>query len=271
MSGPCFASCEAFLADQRFHWADPSPLWPELHRKPPHIFASAYQSLTYQEPRSLPAGMTRGERAFFNGIFKNLRNLERTYELVKATESDVEQLVASYHAHPSTSSLSDFQIRSRALQILMATYEKEFGFGVEFVDQAVPDDELMAVLARGNTFIDRAGSRLVLDMADGVRPVRGHWDHKVLVHRFQWYLILRDLKLHPQDYGNPKDVLALYKRLGDPQFNRGLNWSKTKIYDPGNGKIHFLFFQLFDSPENNGSNPGFYTEYRQYWPGLVIQ
>jgi hypothetical protein len=129
------------------------------------------------------------------------------------------------------------------------------------------DEDLHKILLAGQTFNDQVRGGLVLDMGFGFQPVQGRWPHGPLIHRLQLHLVLRDLVLNAKNYGSPSSVLHLYRQMGNPDLLARLDWSKTGLDSPS--RNHTLFFQLFDSPENNGSSPGFFNEYKEYWPNLV--
>jgi hypothetical protein len=252
---------ERFLADPRFHWTQ-WPLVPHLHRKPPNLFPFQLASLTYSEMTALPTGLTAQEAAFFQGVFETLRDLSRSFVLIKLVESDVQTIVAE-----SSQQLSDRDLRITALHSLMTVYEKRFGFSVVELNRSITASEWAEFLAAGKTFIDRAGAGLGLELGPGLRTRPGHWLHPQLAHRFQLHLILRDKVLRPDRYGRPEDLLQCYKALGMTDFNSRLDWSSTGLDAQS---AHDLYFELFDSPENNASSPGFFFDYKDYWPDLLI-
>jgi hypothetical protein len=261
---PTFNSgLSAFMSDPRFHWAEPihRGLGIDLpsDRLPPNIFDRKIVALSYQPMLRLPDGLPQAEFAFFSGIFQFLRDRQRTYEMMKAVEHDVVRLAPKHEVEP----------RIRALLALFLSYEQNFGILCTTLHDAVTDHELHRLLLLGKTFTDHAGANLSIDMGLNIRPLWGRWPHRQLSHRLQLHLVLRDLMLHPNAYGNPQDVLTLYRQLGNTALMHGLNWQKTGL--EMTSKTPSMFFQLFDSPENNGSSPGFFSEYQEYWQEILLR
>lgn len=242
------AARERFLGDVRFHWADrvSEILGGEFvtDRKPPDLFPSQFQALAYRYITDLPSGLSEREAQFFGGIFRTLRDRGRVFDLIQMVVQDIQH---------------------RSIESVLIDVEQRFGLTVEIVLAQLTADEWRALLSDGKTFVDLAGAHLALHVADEMRPRAGHWQHGQMSHRFQLHLILRDMALRPDFYGGTSDFLALYKRMGDEAFCERLDWSMTGLRSGRD-----LFFILFDSPENNGSSPGFYSEYAQeYWPELA--
>jgi len=247
------ANCNDFLRDSRFNWWRSSRpnLQIEIHRKPPNVFPSMTQSLVYRELRAIPNGLSLIEAKFFGGIFRLLRDLRRTYELIQDVVMELER-------------------DHKTLDQILSEFEKRYGFGLIDVQEALNLSQFMRVLSSGAVFHDSAGHHLSL-MAWGT-VLGDRWKHGRLSHRFQMHLVLRDFEAHPEYYGspNPHQIRRLYSRMGSQRLHRSLDWAETGIEMPSNGSRPSLFFQLFDSPENNASNPGFFRAYQEYWPQLNL-
>lgn len=246
---------QQFLADSRFNWAQV----PNLTRRPPDIFASKLAALSYPSIRQLPEGLEIQEKLFFQRVFELLRDNGQVYELLKDVESDVLKLAGS----------SEKVDRRRALEALLRTYEAQFGFRSTQISARLEVVDFLRVIANGFTFNDRAGNSIALALSPNLRAKPGRWIHGRQSHRLQWHLVLRHLLSHPEEFRG-LDPLALYKRLGDRVLAQRLNWEQTGIAESAIGDQRTLYFQLFDSAENNGSSAGFYYEYREYWPDLPI-
>ena len=241
---------EDFLSDPRFHWA---PGEKGLERKLPNIFGSVAFAFTYDPVNDLTDNLPPQEKAFFDGVFHTLRDLERVHFLIHQLLSDLDQLVEAKRSQGSLP-FPESELRPRAYASLLTIFEKQMGIGLVTIEDAISGKEMDAIMADGNTFIDDAGSHIGLHLSDDVEVPQEIWPHGQWTHRMQLHLIIRDSLLRPEFYGAPESFLEMYKAMGQPEFN----------------KPHNLFFHLFDSPENNGSSPGFYQHYREYWPGLPL-
>lgn len=248
---------ERFDQDPRFHWAAET----DLHRRPPNIFSFRIISLTMPYLIALPAGLSDQETSFYSGIFNLLRDRRRVFLLMKQVEADIQALQTR----------TDFY---RAAEALFRVYENRYGFQLASTQTAMPSDDYLKLIEQGKIVLDQGeASRLGLSLGPSIRALPGRWLHGQFTHRLQWHLILRDLLQNPEAYGSPTEqqVYDLYCRIGTLSLsdNPTLDWSQTGL-PPQTSRAsddHRLFFQLFDSPENNGSSPGFFHEYRSYWPG----
>lgn len=231
----------------------------DLHRRPPAIFASRLAAWLSPYMTNLPEGFDSAEEKFFLGIFRLLRDLERTHFLLTQLEYDLKKLVGR-----------ESEKNAVAYEALLRAYERRIGMNVVRVTKPLSLEETMAFLAAGNTFVDLAGHALVLSLGPGLQAPLNRWRHLAGSHRLQMHLVLRDLLLRPEHYGSPKDPLELLKKLGDPELHRRLDWSQTGLQGE-NPDQHNLFTQLFDTWENNASSPGFFHEYHAYWPMLPLR
>lgn len=240
--------CDDFLADPAFHWSPISGF--DLSRRPPNVFGRPLASLVMSPIRSLPNGMSLEEQAFFNGIFEVLRDLQRVYQLLQELSSELKQMK------------SPGKNAEQIYHTLLLRYENKAQISLESVDHPLTSVELKEILARGSIFIDRNDDFIEAHLNPQIPALQGKWKHKKWVHRLQLHLILRDFQRRPEAYGSPKSFVALFKLLGSEELYRRLDWSDTNV-PPGD-----LFVHLFDSMENNGSSPGFFSEYQNYWPDI---
>lgn len=242
------------MSDPRFAWAK----WPDIDRKPPNIFPSAMAALLTPHMERLPGGMDPQTHAFYQGIFDFIHDRARVFTGIQEVVAEIDR--------------SGNADREAGLIAIMENYEKLYGLRAVQVRTALSGEEWLALLADGLTFDDLAGSHVHLSLSRELHAPEGQWRHGQLTHRFQLHLVLRDLRAHPERYGNPRDVLALYKKMGDRAYGKSLDWSVTGLLEDGRptGPLG-LFYHLFDSPENNPSSPGFYYQYREYWPTLPLR
>jgi hypothetical protein len=238
-------TCTEFLQIPEFNWAD----WPDLDRRPPNLFGSKLAALMMPFMKELPKGLSQEESLFYDGVFRFLRNREKVFQSLLQVE---EELVSTGHG-------------VSAIEDLFRRFEQKHGFRVTKLDRVLDTPEFSKILENGFVFVDTSGDTTSLAL-DGTHP-NLKWVHGRFSHRLQWHLVLRELGARPQTFGHPTDVLGLYKKLGSPELSDRLDWSKTGVVE---GKSRTLFFHLFDSHENNGSSPGFYTEYRRFWPQIPL-
>ncbi len=247
-----------FLNDSRFRWAKETLPWisdEEATRKPPNVFPSSAGALYYRPLNQLPEGLTQSEKVFYQGVFSFLRDNGRVFDQLKAIEAD---------------------LKSQSLESLLETGEARYGLKKVDIESRLDTQDWLELVAQGAVAHDTFGNHIQLVLSDGIKSYPGHWLHGADSHRLQLFLVIRDVESRPSFYGLKenefKKLREFYINLGSTSFNDRLDWSNTSLAKAPNGTDRKnLFFQFFDSPENNGSSPGFYFEYREYWPALGKQ
>ncbi len=249
-----------FLLDPAFHWLEGAEK--PLDRQPPNVFGSKLYALLFPTLRQLPTGLPKQAEAFFEQIFLILRDRSLVFDLLKAVELDVMKLADRD---------AEFSKQEQAFLVLLQVYEEPLGFETVAISGRLTTPKFLQIVAEGKTFIDQSGDSLSLSLASDTPALAGAWVHGINTHRLQWHLILRAHLLWPHRFPENIDLLAMYKLLGDNEMNARLDWSATGIAGDIGSDQRTLFFQLFDSAENNGSSPGFYLAYHRYWSRLPLR
>ncbi len=223
-------------------------------RRPPSVFPTlgTEELLSVRPIMELPRGLSEYQARIFRRMIETLRSPGRIFLHILVLES---------------------RLKEESLENILSASESMFGFQVVDVRGRLTRQEWMKYLASGQTFNDFGGDLISLSI-NGHRTQKGHWRHARLAHRLQLGLILMDYMQTPEAYGTKAELLQAYKDLGDRALDARLDWSHTYLAptDPEHAEYddrHNLFFQIFDSAENNPSSPGFFHEYREFWPRLA--
>jgi hypothetical protein len=241
------SACAEFLADKRMNWSTRE----DSHRLPPNIYGPNANLLAQPYMRQLPKGLSSPQaEAFFHGVFVLLRDRARVFQIINDIKVDLELTT---------------------LERLFSKYEVRYSLNIIRVDDILSTRTWLNYIKRGFIVVDSIQQPLYTpSLDDRTRAAAGHWHHASLAHRTQMHMILRELEAHPELFGGPyttSQILALYKSLGSSNAGSNLDWSDTGL----NPKSGATFYQeLFDTLENNASSPGFFYEYREYWPWLRI-
>lgn len=231
--------------------------WPNIERRPPPLFSSKLQVLVTDFMVQLPEGIPLHLRKTLERFFKLLRDPSQTYDSLKDLDSELAQ------------ENSENKRRER-LEQMLSTYEKRYGFAHVVVKHHLDWIELARKLSRGEIFSELSERGLQLALSSNVNDLaaQGHWLHPDYAHRLQLHFLLRDYEKNPHFYDSAP--LEAYQALGSEELKaQNLIWQNTGIISEGEN-LRQLFFQLLDSDENNGSSPGFYFEYRRFWPSIPL-
>lgn len=266
---------EHFSAEPDFNWGPP---WEDLltgqmiplSRKPPQGFLQNRTATVLESTLlELPKGLSASENIFFGRIFEYLRNVDFIYRDLKELEKRTAEV------RPSKDTILN----------ILKDRETFFGLSAVDVNHALSIEELLELLGHGGVLMDHEGAHLQMTAELGQknpedRSPRIGWKHAVLSHRLQAFLVMGDYLRCPElygfDLGSSSSIAEyfseMYKKLGSLTLAKNLDWSDSFSFpNSGDATGRLLFVELFDSVENNGSNPGFYLNYSgRYWKGLPL-
>lgn len=213
---------------------------------------------TFPHMRGLPQNMSLAQREFYEGVFHYLRSHDRPFLNLQKFEYEIVEYAAS-----TGKSMADAQ------EYVLRKWELEFGFyePVIVLDNRVyTNEEFAQVIAAGRVFVE-IGAENYLIPPHNTQSTR--WKHLGNAHRIQLHLVMRELRQHPERFGNQTNFNKFYRDVGHLMSDKKLDWSNTGAEDGPEDRQN-LWFHLFDSYENNYSSPGFFFEYHEFWPEISL-